>query len=90
MAEPIVQKFQLPVLEARGLGVRYGDFLAVTDVNFAIYRNRITAIIGPSGCGKTTLLRSFNRMNELVPGTGRRGSLFFEGPGPLRPVVSTQ
>ena len=29
---------------------------------------KITAIIGPSGCGKSTVLRSFNRMNDLVPG----------------------
>jgi phosphate transport system ATP-binding protein len=66
-------------LEARNLGLRYGDFLAVTGVNLAIRRNRITAIIGPSGCGKTTLLRSFNRMNELVPGTRVEGKLLFEG-----------
>ena len=44
-----------------------------------MHRNQITAIIGPSGCGKTTLLRSFNRMNELVPGTRVEGKLFFEG-----------
>lgn len=68
-----------PVLEARNLGVRYGDFLAVEGVNLIVLRNRITAIIGPSGCGKTTLLRSFNRMNELVPGTAVEGELFFEG-----------
>lgn len=68
-----------PVLEARNLGIGYGAFLAVTGVNLEIKRNCITAIIGPSGCGKTTLLRSFNRMNELVPGTHIRGQLFFEG-----------
>jgi phosphate transport system ATP-binding protein len=68
-----------PVLETRGLGIRYGNFLAVTGVSFAVQRNRITAIIGPSGCGKTTLLRSFNRMNELVPGTSVEGKLYFEG-----------
>lgn len=67
------------VLEARDLGVRYGNFTAVTGVSFAVQRNRITAIIGPSGCGKTTLLRSFNRMNELVPGTQVEGKLYFEG-----------
>ena len=31
-----------------------------------IPRNKITALIGPSGCGKSTVLRSFNRMNDLV------------------------
>ena len=34
---------------------------------WTIPQNRITALIGPSGCGKTTLLRCFNRMNDLVP-----------------------
>jgi phosphate transport system ATP-binding protein len=76
-----------PVLEARGLGVRYGEFLAVTGVNLQVLRNRITAIIGPSGCGKTTLLRSFNRMNELVPGTRVEGRLFFEGQDLYDPSV---
>jgi phosphate transport system ATP-binding protein len=75
------------VLEARGLGIRYGDFLAVTGVNLKVPRNRITAIIGPSGCGKTTLLRSFNRMNELVPGTRVEGQLYFEGQDLYDPSV---
>jgi len=76
-----------PVLEARNLGIGYGAFLAVTGVNLEIKRNCITAIIGPSGCGKTTLLRSFNRMNELVPGTHIRGQLFFEGQDLYAPSV---
>src|SRR5512139_2402350 len=76
-----------PVLEARGLGVRYGEYLAVTGVNLKVERNRITSIIGPSGCGKTTLLRSFNRMNELVPGTRVEGKLYFEGQDLYDPAV---
>ena len=54
------------ILETRDLNIFYGSFKAVKDVNMKIEPNKITAIIGPSGCGKTTLLRSFNRMNELV------------------------
>jgi phosphate transport system ATP-binding protein len=68
-----------PVLEAANLGLWYGDFRAVADVNLRVDGHRITAIIGPSGCGKTTLLRAFNRMNELVPGTRVEGQLLFEG-----------
>jgi phosphate transport system ATP-binding protein len=68
-----------PVLEAENLGLWYGDFRAVADVDLRVGRHRITAIIGPSGCGKTTLLRAFNRMNELVPGTRIQGKLLFEG-----------
>ncbi len=67
------------VLQTRDLGIYYGDFKAVTDVNINIERNKITAIIGPSGCGKSTLLRSFNRMNELYAGTHIDGEILFEG-----------
>jgi phosphate transport system ATP-binding protein len=66
-------------LQSRGLRVYYGDFLAIRDVNLAIRRRKITAIIGPSGCGKTTLLRSFNRMNELVPTARTEGEVIFQG-----------
>jgi phosphate transport system ATP-binding protein len=67
------------VLQAKDLGIYYGDFKAVTNVNLNIERNKITAIIGPSGCGKSTLLRAFNRMNELSPGTRIDGEILFEG-----------
>ena len=76
-----------PVLEAKGLGIWYGKFHAVVDVNMPIRRHGITAIIGPSGCGKSTLLRSFNRMNELVPGTHVQGQLYFEGQDLYHPSV---
>ncbi|HLF38011.1 MAG TPA: phosphate ABC transporter ATP-binding protein PstB [Anaerolineales bacterium] len=66
-------------LESRGLRVYYGEFLAIRDVNLSIQRRKITAIIGPSGCGKTTLLRSFNRMNELVPTARTEGEVIFQG-----------
>ena len=66
-------------LQSRGLRVYYGDYLAIRDVNLSIRRRRITAIIGPSGCGKTTLLRSFNRMNELVPTARTEGEVIFQG-----------
>ncbi len=38
------------------------------DVTLNIRAGEVTALIGPSGCGKTTLLRCFNRMNDLIPG----------------------
>ena len=66
-------------LHSSGLRVYYGEFLAIRDVNLSIRRRRITAIIGPSGCGKTTLLRSFNRMNELVPTARTEGEVIFQG-----------
>ena len=66
-------------IEARDLNVYYGAFRAVKDVNLKIHPNKITALIGPSGCGKSTVLRSFNRMNDLVPSARVTGQVLFEG-----------
>lgn len=66
-------------IEARNLHVYYGSFRALKDVSLRIERQRITAIIGPSGCGKSTMLRSFNRMNELVPTARTEGEVRFLG-----------
>jgi phosphate transport system ATP-binding protein len=54
-------------------------------VTMPIAKNSITALIGPSGCGKTTLLRSFNRMHDLYPGTHYAGEISFEGRNILDP-----
>ena len=62
-----------------GLSVYYGQFRAVRDVNLTVARNEITAFIGPSGCGKTTVLRSLNRMNDLVPTARVEGKVLFHG-----------
>ncbi len=67
------------ILRAAGLHVSYGSTLAVSDVNLAVERHRITAIIGPSGCGKSTLLRCFNRMNDLIPSCNVTGQVLFDG-----------
>ncbi len=66
-----------PIMEAIDVSVHYGDFTAVRDVNLAIPRNEITALIGPSGCGKSTLLRTFNRMNDLVPSARVDGTVTY-------------
>jgi len=46
----------------------YGTRQVLFDVNLEIPPRAVTAFIGPSGCGKTTLLRCFNRMNDLIDG----------------------
>ncbi|MCC6356273.1 MAG: phosphate ABC transporter ATP-binding protein [Verrucomicrobiae bacterium] len=53
------------IISVRGLDFFYGPIQALFDVSLDIPRNLVTAFIGPSGCGKTTLLRCFNRMNDL-------------------------
>jgi phosphate transport system ATP-binding protein len=67
------------VFETTDLSVFYGDFRAVRDVSLPIYRNQITALIGPSGCGKTTVLRCFNRMNDLIEGARVEGTILYHG-----------
>ncbi len=67
------------VFEASGLNVYYGDFRAVKDVEIDIVEHQITAFIGPSGCGKTTILRCFNRMNDLIASARVEGQLLYHG-----------
>ena len=57
----------------------YGDFKALKGINLNIQANEITAFIGPSGCGKATLLKSVNRMNDLVEGCRITGSILLDG-----------
>jgi len=67
------------VFTLRGVSVYYGSSLAVEGVNLPIYENEITALIGPSGCGKSTILRSLNRMNDLIPGAKVTGEVLYHG-----------
>ncbi|NNF54998.1 MAG: phosphate ABC transporter ATP-binding protein [Acidimicrobiales bacterium] len=67
------------VLALKDLSVFYGDFRAVRGVTVDVRDNEITAMIGPSGCGKSTVLRSINRMNDLIPGARVEGDLKFHG-----------
>ena len=67
------------VFQAQGVSCYYGSFRAVTDVSLDVYENEITAFIGPSGCGKTTVLRTLNRMNDLVIGARVEGDVHYRG-----------
>ena len=66
-------------IELNKLTVYYNDKLAVRDVDLKIERQKITAFIGPSGCGKSTVLRSINRMNDLIPGARVTGKVMYSG-----------
>jgi phosphate transport system ATP-binding protein len=67
------------VFDTKNLSIYYGSFRAVTDVSLTIYENEITAFIGPSGCGKTTVLRTLNRMNDLIPTARVEGDVHYRG-----------
>jgi phosphate transport system ATP-binding protein len=77
-----------PVFDAKSVSIYYGSFRAVTDVSLTIYENDITAFIGPSGCGKTTVLRTLNRMNDLVEGARVEGDVEYRGAALYAPGVS--
>lgn len=68
-----------PRIRSIDYSLYYGDFQALKNITVDVPRNRITAIIGPSGCGKSTFLRSFNRMNELIPSVRTEGRVLLDG-----------
>jgi phosphate transport system ATP-binding protein len=67
------------IFDVQNTSIYYGAFRAVTDVSLTVYENEITAFIGPSGCGKTTVLRSLNRMNDLIVGARVEGDIRYRG-----------
>jgi phosphate transport system ATP-binding protein len=68
-----------PIFDLRDVSVSYGGVNAVRGIDLEIQENRITALIGPSGCGKTTILRSLNRMNDLIEGAEVNGEILYHG-----------
>ncbi len=68
-----------PKMEVHGLNLHYGAFHALKDVEVSIPPRAITAFIGPSGCGKSTVLRTLNRMNDLIRGVRITGRVLLEG-----------
>jgi phosphate transport system ATP-binding protein len=74
---------QLPgrpdIITVRDFNFFYGKKQALQDIALEIPERQVTAFIGPSGCGKTTLLRNFNRMNELIDGVHHTGDIKLAG-----------
>ena len=66
-------------LELRNVSCYYGSFRAVREVSITVARRGVTALIGPSGCGKSTVLRTMNRMNDLVPSFHLDGEILLDG-----------
>lgn len=66
-------------IKTESLNLFYGSFQALRNINMEIKERSITAIIGPSGCGKSSLLRLFNRMNDLIPGVRVEGKINLDG-----------
>ena len=62
-------------LDLKDVNIYYGAFHAVADVALSVQPRSVTAFIGPSGCGKSTVLRTLNRMHEVIPGARVEGSI---------------
>ena len=65
-------------IDVKNLDIFYGDFHAVKDVSMTIEPRSVTAFIGPSGCGKSTVLRTLNRMHEVIPGAHVTGEVLMD------------
>jgi len=66
-------------LDLKDVDIFYGAFHAVDGVSLAVPPNSVTAFIGPSGCGKSTVLRTLNRMHEVIPGARVDGEVLLDG-----------
>ncbi|MDT4916349.1 MAG: phosphate transport system ATP-binding protein [Pseudonocardiales bacterium] len=66
-------------IDADNLNIYYGKFLAVSEVSLTINPRSVTAFIGPSGCGKSTVLRTINRMHEVIAGARVEGKVRLDG-----------
>jgi ribosome-dependent ATPase len=62
-----------PVIFARDLTCRFGDFTAVDKVSFSIERGEIFGFVGSNGCGKTTTMKM---LTGLLPATSGEALLF--------------
>ena len=85
---PVSDRPGTSIFTTQNVSIYYGSFRAVTDVSLTIYEHEITAFIGSSGSGKTTVLRAFNRMNDLVPSARMEGEIYYRGVSLYAPDVS--
>lgn len=67
------------IIEIKDFDIFYGNFQAIDKVTMDINENKVTAFIGPSGSGKSTILKSINRMNDLVETYSHKGQILIEG-----------
>ena len=72
-------KEEKKIISVNNVSIHYGSFKAVQNVSLDIAEHKVTAFIGPSGCGKSTVLRSINRMNDLIPSARIEGEILFDG-----------
>ena len=67
------------IISLDNVSISYGSFEVVKNIFCDFKKGCITSLIGPSGCGKSTVLRSLNRMNDLIPNCSLKGTVMFDG-----------
>lgn len=56
------------MIELQDIVVKYGDFVAIKDINLKVEKGEFFTLLGPSGCGKTTTLRTIAGFNPIASG----------------------
>lgn len=81
---------QETVIKVEGLFLYYDDNeeAALKNISMNIEKQKVTSFIGPSGCGKSSLLRCFNRMNELSSTCRIEGKIRIQGQDIYDPDVN--
>lgn len=69
--ENTAQSDEAPAIEASGLVMKFGDFIAVDHVDFRIERGEIFGFLGSNGCGKTTTMKMLTGLLTPTEGEAR-------------------
>ena len=65
---PWLDPSQKPYIQIENVTKKFGDFIAIDNLNLDIYKNEFFSLLGPSGCGKTTLLRMLAGFEKVTEG----------------------
>ena len=65
------------VFQVEDFSLSYGEKEVLHHISLSIEEHAVTAFIGPSGCGKSSLLRAFNRLNDLIPNAKESGKILY-------------
>jgi ABC-2 type transport system ATP-binding protein len=75
------------MIQARGLGKRYGDTVAVHGLTFDVRPGVVTGLLGPNGAGKSTTMRMILGLDRPTTGSVTIGGRAFrDAPAPMREV----
>jgi spermidine/putrescine transport system ATP-binding protein len=89
MTSPTAAGLSAPVIEIDHVVKRFGEFVAVDDVDFSIGQGEFFSMLGPSGCGKTTTLRMIAGFEQPTSGAIRLDGVDVSKVSPNRRDVNT-